>query len=313
MDVDFNLWGMQIDTAGKEPFSFCRNNGYIGIGWMLEEHVGERDQIREVYQEKHGKFHTGAKSLIKRVSVGDFVWLKNSDGYYLAKVTSEWKQKSKGEEPWTTHDIGFYRNADWRETQVDESAVPGFVIRYFAGRPGTMKRLSTGVNSHSKRYSLHLFNRGEPSELEDIEQVGQEVASAIEPNNTSLLDIFGPREVEDIVLVYLQSMGWRLIPSSRPKARNLVECTLHRHTDSGRETAYVQVKSGGGTINVEDYHRLVSESTRVFLHQRGEIEIDEGRLRYIPPSDLLEYLAKNIFEFDSMTIHKLAFALGIRE
>lgn len=313
MNTDFDLWGMQIDTAGEDSFSFCKKNGYIGVGWMLEKGVDKRGRIKEIYEGERGKFHTGAKSLIKRVSVGDFVWLKDSNDYYLAKVTSDWKQKPKGEQPWTTHDIGFYRDANWRETNIDESAVPGFVIRYFAGRPGTMKKLRTGVNIYSKRYTVHLFNHGEPSDGEGIEKMSKKVANSIDPSNTSLLDVFGPRELEDIVLVYLQSQGWRVITSSRPKARNLVECTLHRHSDTERETAYVQVKSGGGKVDVEDYYKLISDDTKVFIHQRDELKIGEEDMEYISPSDLLEYLGENIFEFDSMTIHKLAFALGIRE
>jgi hypothetical protein len=313
MDADFDVWGMHINTDGQDPFLFCKEKDYLGVGWMLDEDVNERNRIQEIYESEHGEFHTGAKSLIERVSGGDFVWIHESGGYYLAKVTSDWKQKSKGKEPWTTHDIGFYREADWRSTPIDESAVPGFVIRYFAGRPGTMKKMRTGVNKHSKQYIQELHDQGEPDEKTDLEQIGREVADEMEPTNEYLLNMLGPRELEDVVLVYLQSDDWRLIKSSRPKARGLVECTLHRHSGGERETAYVQVKSGEGSVEMEDYHNLATDTTRVFIHQKNSLVSDKETIEYISPADLLEYIGESILEFDSMTIHKLAFALGIRQ
>jgi hypothetical protein len=58
----------------------------------------------------------------------------------------------------------------------------------------------------------------------------------------AMTDLLDPIDVEDLVLLYLQSQGWLLIPSSRMHDTPMYEAAL-RHLGSG-DVAVVSVKSG---------------------------------------------------------------------
>lgn len=91
-------------------------------------------------------------------------------------------------------------------------------------------------------------------------------AAPLQPTDPKkvLTDLLDSTDVEDVVLLRLQTDGWLLLPSSRMNDTPLYEAAL-RHRDDGR-LAVVAVKSGAGNqVPVQD---LMSEAdgAEVFVY-----------------------------------------------
>ena len=83
--------------------------------------------------------------------------------------------------------------------------------------------------------------------------------------------MFDHEETEELIFVYLQSLGWHVVPISRKRDKMKFEF-LVAHSKSG-EKATIQVKPGNSPIDVDAYRH---PSGRVFLFQsNGYYENDE--------------------------------------
>lgn len=315
------IWALKIQPGGAEegtnPYEFCKaqNPPIIGIGWGISEEFESAEealkqhQTRDSHTDQWGNVKFPIRAMLKKASIGDLVWVNEGSEYALCRVKSDWKQVSSSatqNEDWIRNDIHNYRLADWR--LVEPKFVPGYVKRYFsAPRIPTMARPDDGKNEPSKEYALTLFEK-------DPGNVGEVVdTSALSPkiNNTTtetFFNILDPVETEDLVIDYLQSKGWHVVKSSTSKGQAGIECVLRR-VDEEPETAYVQVKSGKGTIDVDEYVDLAHTST-VYLHQRHPPDSSPpDGINWIEPEKLKTYLRRNPGYIPDHTLLKLDVAL----
>ena len=170
-----------------------------------------------------------------------------------------------------------------------------------------MARPNDGKNNPAKEYAQILFEN-DPDSIGEVVDVSI-LSSKIEDTSTErFYKILDPVETEDLVIDYLQSDGWHVVKSSTSKGQAGIECVLRR-VDEKPETAYVQVKSGKETINVDEYRELANIST-VFLHQRHPPESSSpDGITWIKPEKLKTYLRRNTGYIPDHTLLKLNVAL----
>ena len=71
-------------------------------------------------------------------------------------------------------------------------------------------------------------------------------------------------ETENLVFLYLQSLGWYVVPNSRKGNTMRFEFLLAHSTNN--ETAVTQVKTGRARLNFDDY-AADAQHRRIFLFQ----------------------------------------------
>ena len=94
-------------------------------------------------------------------------------------------------------------------------------------------------------------------------------------------------ETEDVVFLFLQTKNWYVVPNSRKADTMSFEYFLiHR---SNYERAYVQVKTGGSTLNTDEYSHL---NDKVFLFQSNEYYEgpDTENVTCISKDELLKFM-----------------------
>jgi Holliday junction resolvase-like predicted endonuclease len=141
--------------------------------------------------------------------------------------------------------------------------------------------------------------------LVDLDVVSEQVE---ESSLSRLFDILDPVETEDIVIDYLQAQGWHVVKSSTSRSQPGIECVLRR-VESEPQTAYVQVKSGSASVNVNDFRELTENAT-VYLHQYEEptSELPDG-IVWISPARIRDHIKTNPGLLPSHTLFKLHLGL----
>lgn len=270
--VPDNLWKVTIapteqtdpDVSSRDSFEFCRTHDpqIVGIGWPVKgisSRTSKGEVLRQVAKE-YGRRRSEVRIFVERMNKGDHAWVydKHTGLYYVCKIKSDWKYSDGGD--WDRHDIHHYRFADWR--QVQKPLIAGAITR-------VRRRAAQGIDVEPAllQYSAFLYEEGVSiSELEnrlDLELLKTRIADWDLRQFFSTLD---EDETEDIVGLYLQDRGWRLIKSSATRNHPDVECQFQRIGEDGSQTAYMQVKSGKHPqLKPEDYRHLVDERTKVFL------------------------------------------------
>jgi len=175
---------------------------------------------------------------------GDLVWVNEGSEFAVCRVDGDWKADldldPQKKEDHDQNDIRNFREAEWKV--VPYPVVPGFVKRRFAGRGYTLSKMHIG--DKAKTITKHIFAT---DGFDDIEQeVVKSVSSKLdsEENAKSFLELLGPAEVEDVVLMSLQDKGWSVIKSTTSNSEAKIECELRRNDSDGIERAFLQVKSG---------------------------------------------------------------------
>lgn len=315
------IWSLKIQPGGAkegaDSYKFCKTHDppIIGIGWGISEEFKsaeealEHHRTRDNHTDRWGNVKFPIRAMIKKASIGDLVWVNEGSEYALCRIKSDWKQaptSATQKEDWRKYDIRNYRLADWR--LVEPKFVPGYVKRYFsAPRIPTMARPDDGKNEPSKEYALTLFEKDPDNidEVVDLETLSPRIKSTTTETFFNILD---PVETEDLVIDYLQSKGWHVVKSSTSKGQAGIECVLRRVAEEP-ETAYLQVKSGKKTVDVEEYVDLARTST-VYLHQRHPPDSSPpDGINWIEPKSLKTYLQRNPGYIPDHTLLKLNVAL----
>lgn len=233
------LWRLHIRPYGGDAdhalaLSHCLERSVVGMGWSLpNEPVTESDDFGW-YEEAAVRQYPGNSWFSVRTfaeaAMGDLVWFRNLEGrYYLAELTGRWRYCYR--EPWgIAADIVNYRPARIVEVGLAD-AVPGKVISCFRPARTFQAIRSPGMLAFSAR-CLGLSEAGD-----------------------TLIDLYefmSDADIENLVFVYLQVIGWYVLPGTRMVNTAHYEFVLV-HRDNG-ERAIVQVKSGGTSIDASTYN-----------------------------------------------------------
>jgi hypothetical protein len=190
--------------------------------------------------------------LINRMKINDLVWFREPTGvYYLARVTGDWRHdSSKGN---IDVDIINVRTAELYRVGV---SVAGKIAACFRAQ-ATLQTISGPTALH---FSQLTFNT-----------LCGRTHYRIEPGTRDVFDLCSDLDLEDVVLVYLQSKHkYLLIPSSRRADTLAYEYVLK---GPNGEEAVAQVKSGGIILNPGRYRDM---PCKVFLFSPADYTSDRA-------------------------------------
>jgi hypothetical protein len=214
--------------------AFALTEGWVGSGWGLngteyadriEDGCPDLQKYLELaaYQfPQDTGLSRAARMIGVDMAVGDICWTYDPEKgeYWCGKVTGEFAYRQGG--AFDKYDLHLLRPCKWALAGTAD-AVPGAIRRGFAGPFGAVTQLTTDKERiiNAANYAL-----GEPN----VETFGD------------LFEAASPEDLEDLVALYLQGLGWRLLPSTSKTSMASYEFVLV-DSESGRR-AGVQVKSG---------------------------------------------------------------------
>ena len=264
-------------TKKNDVFNYCLSHNILGVGWRLKD-FGNTLDWNTYHQEakKTYKDLSRCKYIKNEVKKNDLVWTRDPIGkYYLAKVVSGWEYFTTTESWDKNIDIGNVFRVELREVKID--AVPGKVVACFRATRAIQK-IDDGK---TLEYSKFLWNNLTKSQtyLIDYDKF---------KNIFMMLD---DRETEDIIFIYLQSLGWYVVPNSRQHDTIHFEYLLVNKVT--KEKALVQVKTGNTQINQQNY---VKFKEKIFLFQSNNLYLgqDTENVISINPKDILQFIQSSI-------------------
>lgn len=238
----------------KETFKYCLKNGLLGVGWRIESNKNTTDW--DEYLNEASKIHKNlnvCKYIKKWVGDGDgdLVWTRDISGeYYLAKVISGWEYWVDQEAIDKDIDIANIFRVEFKKVAIDQ--VPGKVVACFRA-PRTIQEIA---DKKAIEYSKYLWNRLASENYYEVD-------------SSKFSDVFmmlDDEETEDLVFLYLQSLGWYVVPNSR-KADSMSFEYLAIKPNTG-DKALTQVKTGNVRLNKKEFSRY---PYRIFLFQSNDL------------------------------------------
>lgn len=300
---------MRINPKSDEevnPLEFCRDKEIVGVGHeiYIDRTYDTLEELKEAhreYEKEHyenrtrfkqdGDFSAELRYILKDIDEGDYIWVNRSNDFYLCRAKGEWdvaaNQAKEEQEEYISNDIHNLHRAEWQK--IPFSSVPGFVQRQFSGQFGTIAKMRDPINDTTRAMVEKLFKNGELTGEIPLSEVKKHVQE-IPPQD--VFDALGPTTTEDLVLLYLQSEGWKVIGSSLSSSQAEIECELVR----SNESAVVQIKSGNSSVTPSDFEKYTDNST-VFFFVGDEKDLDSyDNIKQIAPANVTNYLVKNIKE-----------------
>ncbi len=267
--------GGTADT--KTTFHYCVEQGVLGVGWRLPEyrHITDWAEYEALAAPVHDNLST-CQYIARWVGAGDLIWTRDTEGqYYLAKALSGWEYWQSQYAIDNDIDIANVFRCELRKVDIDN--VPGKVVACF--RPA--RTIQVIADPQAIEYSKHLWNRLSGTS-DYVVNVG------------GIADIFtmlDDEETEDLVFLYLQTLGWYVVPNSRKADTMSYEYLLVNPISAQR--ALVQVKTGEVSLDVADYAGLTEQ---VFLFQANERYIGNSSdgVRCISRKEMLDFLDRSL-------------------
>lgn len=281
-----NVWRLRmnsqregVDHAAARDFAI--EAGIAGAGWALTNDHLELSPIPDLCEDVHeylahvrqvypdyGSVEGAARIFGVEMQIGDYVWM------YATHVGEYWCGRIEGNFQYRNtelahrHDLHITRQCAWMRAGAAD-AVPGVVRRAFAGSFGTVGRIVNGARTAIE--AAEILHR------------------AIEPAvGGDLFELASPEDLEDIVALYLQEQGWRLLPSTAKASMACYEfLAVHRETC---ERCGVQVKSGNVTFLDPQIAEDLSSFFVLMAHPEAVVIAHPGVVRI--PREEIEHFAR---------------------
>ena len=281
-----NLHRIHIKPSGgtddmNATFKHCLDNKLLGIGWGVYgiiEKTCDWEEYENLAKDLHDSIQQ-PRYILNKVSKGDLVWTRDPDSnYYLAHVTSGWEYWTNQNGRIKSIDIANIFRCEFYPIEELDDKVPGVIVSSFS-RGRAIQRIH---DSSARAYSQHIWNEHVKQEIYDVDL-------------NELPDIFSmlnAEETEDLVFLYLQSLGWYVVPNSRKG--NTLRFEFRLSDRKTGEKAWTQVKTGSERLNINDY---AGDKKRIFLFQSNENydgeENSTENVTLIYRHELENFLAKN--------------------
>lgn len=236
----------------RTTFDYCLRNGFLGVGWRTnsqrntknwDEYFNEASQI-------HGNLQV-CKYIQKWVSEGDLVWTRDTEGqYYLARIISGWEYWTSPEAKEMDIDVANIFRCVLQRVEID--AVPGKIVACFRAT----RSIQEVADNKAREYSKYLWNKISNEQTYQIDK-------------SAFSDIFmmlDDEETEDLLFLYLQSLGWYVLPNSRKGDTMNYEFLIVNPLNG--EKGLTQVKTGEVVINRDQY---AHNQQKIFLFQSNEL------------------------------------------
>lgn len=277
---------MKSGTDGVDPASarqFALDNGIVGAGWALNDPpepspIPDGCDDLSLYK-KHAKLVypnddsvEGVADCFGAMEVGDFCWMYVTHlGEYWCCHIDDKKFRYRVGGDFDKFDLHITRRCTWTRAGTAD-AVPGVVRRAFAGQFGTVSRIITDAATAVEAAEISL-GRKKPM------------------LNGDFFALATPEDLEDIVALYLQDRGWRILPSTAKVSMASYEFVLV-HQQTGKR-AGVQVKSG----NVGFLDQKVASDFDCFFvflaSPNGVLAGDVEQIKKIEREELLSFARSN--------------------
>ncbi|WP_276302556.1 hypothetical protein [Halorussus lipolyticus] len=308
----FNVYKMRLKPGSADddatPFKFCKEKEIVGVGHEIYmdrtyENVENVEEAHWEYEAEHydpdnrsrfrqdGELDSDLRYILKEIEEGDYIWVNKENTFGLCKVTGDWEVlpnlPEEERDKYMKNDIQNFRYVDW--AIIPYFAVPGFVRRQFSGRFGTIARIRKPINDTTRALIERLFEQDDYHRQDEF--LWTEIQTYVEETPADeLINLLGPTATEDLVLLYLQEQGWKLVGSSLSNTQAKIECEMYR----GDELSYVQVKSGNASVNPSNFENY---DGTVFLFVGDDLNLESyEHIHQIDPDDVMAYLHKNIEE-----------------
>jgi hypothetical protein len=279
---------LRDDALRDQARAYCRRAGVVGVGWgrwTLE--VPDRAPLEHVLAEigaiegwKAGG--DTVRRLARDAQRGDLVWTRDSSGaYWLGRIVGPWRFDGSAEA--SKWDLNNVRDCEWLRRSFRDWEIPGAVVRSFTGRSSSFSRVAPLDRGGWKVTEL-IWQQTEDPDLKP---------PRLDPGDV-VTDLLDPIDAEDVALLYLQSRGWLLLPSSRMNDTPLYEAAL-KHVDDGR-LAVLAVKSGGqNPVPVSTVVReIAGREAEAFVfstHERFDGDPQELGATRISKAEIVEFLS----------------------
>lgn len=256
-------------------FSYCLDQQVLGVGWQT---YSDREiSTWEEYETEANQHHddlSRVRYVKNYVKKDDLIWTRCPEGhYYLAKVISEWEYLTNDRAK-DADIVNVVRCEILKVPLID--AVPGKVVACF--RPTRTIQEIADENIHL--YSQFLWNT----------LSGTTHYSIAENVGGSIFSFLGSDATEDVIFLYLQTIGWLVVPNSRKADTMSFEFYLiHRET---RERAVVQIKTGNTWLNTDEWS---DRNERVILFQANGLYSggSHSSVACIQPTEIENFIAEN--------------------
>lgn len=236
------IWKLHLrpkDVPARDVVDYCLANDFVGLGWKGP--AEQADEAISDYLARHRahwrRREPAVHAILEQVRVGDLIWSRDADGrYLLAKVTGKpFPRFGEWADVKDMYHVAPVQFADSGEEPINDDEVPGRVKAAFSQRGRTINRLKDErVADYSEWLFAHKRGRDAPRPAKRLEFIAS-------------LSSF---ELEDLVALYLQECGWRVLLSSHSPTTPRFEATFIRNDG---QTAGVQVKQGTTELDVANY------------------------------------------------------------
>lgn len=305
------------------PFEFCQEKKIVGVGHEIYmdrtyETVKDVEEAHWEYEAEHydpddrdrfrqdEELDCDLRYVLKEMEEGDYIWVNKENTYGLCKVTGDWEVlpniPEEERERYLENDIQNFRYVDWQT--IPYFAVPGFVRRQFSGSFGTSARMRSPITDTTRALIERLFEKDEYHQRDEF--LFPEIETYVkETPSDGLLNLLGPTATEDLVLLYLQEQGWKLVGSSLSSSQAEIECEMYR----GDELGYAQVKSGSATVNPSDFE---SHDGTVLLFVGDNLDLESyDHIHQIEADDVMAYLYENLRETPRDILSRIQDVVGV--
>ncbi|MCB1130029.1 MAG: hypothetical protein KDN05_02805 [Verrucomicrobiae bacterium] len=256
-------------------FAYCLDEGVLGVGWPT--YLDKGASTWEEYEAEASAHHddlSRVRYLKENVRKGHLIWTRCAAGeYYLAKVLSEWEYLTSAK-ALDADIVNVVRCKILKVPRID--AVPGKVVACF--RPA--RAIQRIADERMGIYSRQLWNQ----------LSGEEHFPSSQTHGGEVFPFLGSEETEDLIFIYLQTLGWIVVPNSRKADTMSYEFYLiHRES---RERAIVQIKTGNTGLNADDW---TGRNERVFLFQSNGLYSgrEHPSIECISPAEIQAFMVRN--------------------
>lgn len=258
------VWRIQLKPDKKNEVSyrdlvdFCIKKGIIGVGWIaIKNRDDSWDAIKkecEQYDNKSAAFK--AIHAISQVKKGDLIWTRlgeDASEYYLCRVGEKtWRDCSITEEEQEKYDLGNIVSAQWIRIGK-QNLVPGKVVNSFSPRATIQHVYDVSA------ISMAIWNKYSDNNAPKY--------STRELSMNDFWNAIGSEELENLVILYIQSKGYFVYTSTIKIDNPKYECVLV--SSDGSHYAFPQVKRNT-KLSPKYYAEGIGKDDKVFLYSSSE-------------------------------------------
>lgn len=253
--MKYNVWRINLHTHEGikkqcEVFDYCKKHKILGTGWKCihNKHIVDTSIIDDKnfqtiinnskdYPNNRG-FKIAMKSL-RQIKKGDYIWTRRNNEYYICKVIDNPKDYVEGEtkldlSDQKDYDIYHYIPCEFKKVGTEENVIGVIANSFNAGTICQIKSKNI-PKDFLLAYSKNAYN-GQVEKIID---------------KKTLLNCFGPLELEEIVGLWLQiNLNYGIYTSTNKTNTKEYEYILFKRNKFSSK-AKLQVKTGN--INLDDY------------------------------------------------------------